>query len=150
MKPIVFIFGPLSVNKDEFDINYVQLIKSYLEKNANFIICDAAGVDSETQKYLASIFTEQEQEERITVYHMYESPRNLYCDAGLIGGFLNDKERDKAATYNSHFDIGISKRLKSGTEKNHQRRIKFIEEYSNGNSEQQILAKKIQNGIENW
>lgn len=75
---------------------------------------------------------------KLTIYHMFESPRNipegyeppigieeiLDCSVSTISGFKSDEERDSAMTRDSDFDIVFVKddRWDSGTAQNIKRR----------------------------
>ena len=66
--------------------------------------------------------------ERVTVYHMFESPRNKNPKiTKTIGGFKTDDERDAAMTENSFEDIALvrDENKLSGTGKNILRRYKL-------------------------
>ena len=126
-KVIIFIFGHLNITKEDFEKEYVPIINLYCSKEEyNFIICDAKGVDSESQKYLASVLSKEDQEKRITIYHMFDNPREYHCFGKLKGNFKTDNERDNQATIDSHIDIAFSKRKRSGTEKSLKRREKLL------------------------
>ena len=117
---INFISGHLDLTPAEFDEHYRPQIDVALSKNQGFVVGDARGADTLAQLYLFG------KTEAITVYHMFESPRN---NAGFPtkGGFQSDKERDEQMTRDSHQDIAWVRRgrEKSGTQKNLDRRGKF-------------------------
>ena len=110
---INFISGHLDLTQAEFNEHYRPQIDIALSKNQGFVVGDARGADTLAQQYLFG------KTEAITVYHMFESPRN---NAGFPtkGGFQSDKERDEQMTRDSHQDIAWVRpgREKSGTQKN--------------------------------
>ena len=63
----------------------------------------------------------------MTVYHMFESPRNNYGGYTTVGGFNSDSEGDEAMTAVSDEDIAWVRpgREKSGTAKNLARRLRL-------------------------
>ncbi len=110
MRPIAFFFGPLSVSTEEFSDNYVPLLKVYLDKGSDFIVCDADGVDSEVQKYLAKILSKNEQFERITLYRIFEKPRNhlkelFYNHNGNIYRKLHRTHHCNVYILNSFYEV---------------------------------------------
>jgi cephalosporin hydroxylase len=72
-----------------------------------------------TQSYLV-----EKNYTKVTVFHMYENPRNNVGEFVTQGGYESDKERDSAMTFNSTYDIAWIRpgREKSGTAKNIKRR----------------------------
>lgn len=120
-----FISGHRSITEEEFEINYKTTIDYvlYQNPNAKFVIGDFEGVDIMAQNYLLdSLGIEPE---RVTVYHMFDSPRNKNKKiVNLVGGFSNDDERDAAMTNASCEDIAFVRDYKkiSGTGSNILRR----------------------------
>lgn len=118
-KVISFISGHLDLSEMEFKKYYKPQIDLALELGESFVVGDARGADSLAQKYLLGRST------NVTVYHMFETPRN---NAGFAtqGGFQSDTERDRAMTKDSTKDIAWVRegREKSGTQKNLNRRRK--------------------------
>lgn len=120
-----FISGHRVITEEEFEINYKPAIDYvlYQNPNAKFIIGDFDGVDIMAQNYLIDALGIEP--ERITVYHMFEAPRNKNEKIiNLIGGFQNDEERDAAMTNASCEDIAFVRDNKkiSGTGSNILRR----------------------------
>ena len=87
---------------------------------------DGTGTQQEVCKFLVNLMDVLEIEpDRITVYHMFDEPRN--CNPKIInkvGGFKSDDERDEAMTKNSSFDIAFVRdnNIITGTGKNILRR----------------------------
>ena len=80
------------------------------------------GVDFMAQEYLS------EYPERVTVYHMFDRPRNLYNPKfNTKGGYKTDVERDSAMTNESDKDIAFILRglWTSGTAQNILRRYEI-------------------------
>ncbi len=111
-----FISGHLDLTQDEFDREYIPLIEKALLQGDKFVIGDARGADTIAQKYLSQFngWT------NVTIYHMFESPRNNVGNYKTVGGFKNDSERDCNLTYCSDYDIAWVRpgRENSGTAKN--------------------------------
>lgn len=124
-----FISGHRNITETEFEINYIPRINMALHQyeNAKFIMGDYYGVDIMAQNYLMEVVGLDP--ENITVYHMFDSPRN--CNPLIKkfkGGFKSDDERDEAMTKASSFDIAFVRdnNIISGTGKNILRRNKLI------------------------
>lgn len=123
-----FISGHRAITNEEFEFNYVPLLELALNNtpNARFVVGDYYGVDIMAQNYLVDVLNVDP--DRITVYHMFESPRNINPKIkNTVGGFQNDDERDAAMTENSFEDIALvrSENVLSGTAKNILRRYKL-------------------------
>lgn len=97
-----FISGHLDLSKKEFDENYKNKILDEISKNSLFIIGDARGADSLAQKFLVENNVNYE---NVTIYHMFEKPRNNFGVYKTKGGFQSDEERDIEMTLNSDDDI---------------------------------------------
>jgi hypothetical protein len=114
---IYFISGHLSLTDEEFEQFYVPLIYKGISEGSSFVVGDAAGADSMSQKYLHT------KTNKVVVYHMFDSPR---FNAGFEtkGGFASDNSRDKAMTLASDGDIAYIRpgKEKSGTQRNIDRR----------------------------
>jgi hypothetical protein len=112
------ISGHLDLTPQEFETHYKPLIDEAIAKGCSFIVGDARGTDALAQAYLASHDAE------VTVYHMFESPRNNKGNFPVQGGYLSDDERDAAMTAASDFDIAWVRpgRENSGTARNLARR----------------------------
>lgn len=123
-----FISGHRDITKEEFEINYEPLINYALHKteNAKFVIGDYYGCDIMSQNYLIDVVGIDPS--RVTVYHMFEKPRNINEKiTNLVGGFESDEERDTAMTNASFEDIALVRDHKklSGTGQNILRRYKL-------------------------
>lgn len=103
-----FISGHRDITEEEFEINYKLAIDYalYENPNAKFVVGDYCGVDIMAQNYLMdSLLLEPN---RVTVYHMFDSPRNK--NEKIVktkGGFTSDEERDAAMTMASSKDIAF-------------------------------------------
>ena len=101
-----FISGHRDITEDEFNI-YKQKIDEILEHtpDAYFVVGDYHGVDIMSQNYLIE---KNVNPINITVYHMFENPRNINPNiCNLQGGFKTDEERDAAMTAISKHDIAF-------------------------------------------
>jgi hypothetical protein len=118
MEKVYFVSGHLDLTEREFQDHYQPQLDRALEEDARFVVGDARGADQKAQVYLAT------RTSKVTVYHMFESPRN---NAGFPtkGGFTSDGSRDACMTKDSTKDIAWVRpgRERSGTQKNIQRRI---------------------------
>ena len=124
MRNTYFISGHRNITEKEFKDNYAAaLMKAAEEDHSLFVVGDYYGVDIMAQNFL--IDTLKIDPSRITVYHMYESPRNINPKiTRTVGGFISDSERDTAMTNNSNVDIAFVRDPKkwSGTGENILRR----------------------------
>lgn len=123
-----FISGHREITNEEFEYNYVPLLELALNNtpNARFVVGDYYGVDIMAQNYLVDVLNVDP--DKITVYHMFESPRNINPKiTNTVGGFQNDDDRDAAMTENSFEDIALvrDENKLSGTAKNILRRYKL-------------------------
>ena len=118
-----FISGHLDITWAEFVVHYKPKIQTAFEAGYYFVVGDAAGCDTLAQSYLSELFEEMAFR-RVTVYHMFTSPRNNIASFACEGGFTSDRERDSAMTEASDYDIAWVRpgREKSGTAKNVKRR----------------------------
>lgn len=132
---IYFISGHRDLSYEDFEKYYIPKIKEVLENDpwAEFIVGDCDGVDKFAMDYIYN-----KTGRKLTIYHMFESPRNipegyeppigieemLDCSVSVISGFKSDEERDSAMTRDSDFDIAFVKddRWNSGTAQNIKRR----------------------------
>jgi len=116
-----FISGHLDLTEDEFREHYITKISLALVSYHKFVIGDARGADLMAQMYLNNILCYAGD---MTIYHMFEKPRNNIGDFPTQGGFKSDEERDAAMTAASDYDIAWIRpgREKSGTAKNLERR----------------------------
>ena len=120
-----FISGHRNISDVEFEFNYHPLINLalYENKNARFVVGDCDGADIKAQNYLLDILSVDPS--IVTVYHMFDSPRNVNPKVKkLKGGFNSDEERDAAMTMASSKDIALVRDVKqnSGTAQNILRR----------------------------
>lgn len=115
----VFISGHLDLTSDEFIEHYSQELLKYEHRGYSFVVGDARGTDEIAQRFLSHL-----PKDRVTVYHMFDSPRNLKGDFQLKGGYKSDSERDAAMTAASDIDLAWVRpgRENSGTAKNLKRR----------------------------
>lgn len=119
---IAFISGHLNVTEAEFSEHYVGKLETAMNLGHHFVVGDARGADNFAHNMLLRVFAEEPK--RVTVYHMFQSPRytTMYP---TVGGFLTDNERDEAMTVASDYDIAWSRRAGSGTQKNMDRRAAY-------------------------
>ena len=113
-----FISGHLDLTKKEFDEHYKEPIDAAIFNDCSFVVGDARGTDLLAQNYLMY------KTKKVTVYHMFDGPRNNSFGYETCGGFTSDKERDSNMTKDSDADIAWVRpgREKSGTAKNIKRR----------------------------
>ena len=124
----VFISGHRDITNEEFEFYYVPRIEQEIENNPDvrFVIGDYYGCDIMAQNYLIDVL--KFEPEKITVYHMKESPRNINDKIkNTSGGYDSDEERDAAMTKNSIKDIAFVRdhTKLSGTAQNILRRYQF-------------------------
>lgn len=138
---IGFISGHIDVTKEFFLKNYKDHIQVMINNGDEFVVGDSNGIDLMTQEYLANNLS-LDQHHRVTVYHMFEKPRNLVSELfKLVGGFTSDDKRDEKMTEDSDYDIAYVRTIEeskkmygnkfrpkriSGTQKNIDRRQKFL------------------------
>ena len=127
MRTIYFISGHRNITDKEFKDNYAgALLEASLDDHNTFVVGDYYGVDIMAQNYLVDIL--KINPDRITVYHMFDSPRNINPKITKTkGGFKTDSERDAAMTAASNVDIAFVRDEKkwSGTGENLLRRHKL-------------------------
>ena len=113
------ISGHIKITQEEFDEHYYYKINDAFISKDDFVVGDAAGVDTMAQKLLHDLGVTN-----VTVYHMFEKPRNNVGKFKTVGGFKSDEERDAAMTKASNYDIAWVRPGKenSGTAKNIKRR----------------------------
>lgn len=126
---IYFISGHRNLSYEDFEKYYTPIIDKAIREDdeAKFVIGDCCGVDKFAMDY---IFNKDIC--HITIYHMFNKPRNIpEANTRVIldlvdfrGGFKSDEERDSAMTKDSDFDIAFVKdgRWNSGTAQNIKRR----------------------------
>lgn len=115
-----FISGHLDVTVEEFEEQYIPRIAEAVDAGCHFVVGDARGCDIEAQRALATLGCD-----RVTVFHMFDTPRHNVASSMTRGGFRSDAERDQAMTAASTADIAWVRpgREKSGTAKNLKRRV---------------------------
>lgn len=116
-----WITGHLDLTQEEFDDYYKPIIQKYIDAGGwAFVVGDARGADT-----MAQVFLKEKNVHKVTVFHMFESPRNN-CGFNCIGGFKSDYERDKAMQDSSIDTIGWVRpgRENSGTATNLSRCLK--------------------------
>lgn len=119
-----FISGHRDITAEEFQ-NYSQALDKIIKEtpDASFVVGDYYGVDIMAQDYLVNVL--KIDPAQITVYHMFNKPRNINEKiTNTVGGFETDEERDAAMTTNSSHDIAFVRNHKklSGTAQNILRR----------------------------
>ena len=110
---------------EEFEIYRSHIYSLYVANpDIRFVVGDYQGVDIMAQNFLLDDI--EIDPENITVYHMFEVPRNANPKVKHFkGGFLTDSERDTAMTNASAYDIAYVRNNKkiSGTAENILRRF---------------------------
>lgn len=119
MSKVAFVSGHLTLSSEEFDANYLRPIRDAMVRGDKFVVGDARGADAMVQEYLSLVGVKD-----VTVYHMFDKPRNNKYNFPTKGGFKSDDERDAAMTAASDYDIAWVRpgRKTSGTAKNLARR----------------------------
>lgn len=127
MRKVYFVSGHRNITDKEFKENYAgALLEAAYEERSTFVIGDYYGVDIMAQNYLVDVL--KINPDRITVFHMFDSPRNINPKITKTkGGFKTDSERDAAMTECSNEDIAFVRDEKkmSGTGENILRRHKL-------------------------
>lgn len=103
-----FISGHRDITDLEFEKYYQTAINNVVDNypDVKFVIGDYQGADIMAQNYLVDVL--QFDTNRITVYHMFDKPRNINPKiTNTVGGFKTDEERDAAMTENSFDDIAF-------------------------------------------
>lgn len=123
MTKTYFVSGHLNLTADEFTEHYELRLETAVREGARFVVGDAKGADSLTQLHLAHLLY-PDRLNRVTVYHMFDRPRNNLGKFPERGGFKSDADRDTAMTVDSDTDIAWVRpgRESSGTNKNLLRR----------------------------
>lgn len=122
---IYFISGHRDITKEEFKEYYISQLEEILqfgENSVEFVVGDYQGVDIMAQEWLLENLIDKS---RVTVYHMFTSPRNYASKLfKKKGGYTGDIERDSAMTEISNEDIAWIRKGKetSGTAQNILRR----------------------------
>jgi hypothetical protein len=117
---IAFISGHLDLTAEEFDEHYASRIFVAECQGHKFVVGDARGTDSFAHQMI-------DDKSLLSIYHMFDMPRNSVRGAKLIGGFKSDEGRDTVMTKESTYDIAWVRpgREKSGTQNNLNRRLKL-------------------------
>lgn len=119
---VYFISGHRNVSQEFFDEYYVKALEEVMEcdKDFSFVVGDCDGVDTMAQAWLR----DNVEHKRVTVYHMFDSPRSLLGSFKTMGGFKSDVERDSTMTRDSDIDVAfiLPGRWTSGTAQNILRR----------------------------
>lgn len=120
---VYFISGHLDLTPEEFQEHYVPQLEEAVQAGGRFVVGDANGADTMAQDYLRRRTAD------VTVFHMFERPRNNVGYFPTMGSYKTDKERDEAMTQCSDADILWVRegREKSGTAKNRDRRAAEME-----------------------
>jgi len=115
-----FVSGHVDLTPEEFQEHYVPKLQIAIAQKHRFVVGDAKGADTFAQGLFAYFVANND----VTVYHMFDSPRNNIGNFPTVGGFQSDDERDAAMTAASNYDIAWVRpgREKSGTAKNLARR----------------------------
>ena len=103
-----FVSGHRDITNDEFEYYYQTKLNEVFEENPNakFVVGDYYGVDIMAQDYLLDVL--QINPDNITVYHMFDAPRNINPKViHVVGGFKTDEERDAEMTKVSFSDIAF-------------------------------------------
>lgn len=121
-----FISGHRDITIKEFQRYYAKAITNAVMKDPNsveFVVGDYYGVDAMAQEYLAHLIKTYTNV-KVTVYHMFDKPRNNFYKFPTKGGYTDDHARDSAMTLESDADIAWvrSGKQNSGTEQNIVRR----------------------------
>lgn len=120
-----FISGHRDITEQQFERYKNELHAVFVNNtNARFVVGDYHGVDIMAQDFLMDIL--ELDPDRITVYHMFDAPRNINPKITRTkGGFQTDSERDEAMTNASYQDIAFvaDNKKMSGTAENILRRF---------------------------
>lgn len=121
-----FISGHLSLTPEEFTEHYQPRIDQAIKDGAHFVVGDARGADAMAQEYLSGQLGETAAD-RVTVFHMFDYPRNCADYLQVEAGYTSDELRDHAMTVASDADIAWVRpgREKSGTAENLNRRKRY-------------------------
>lgn len=123
MTPTAMISGHLDLTPEEFQEHYAERIFEAMKAGHDLIVGDARGADTLAQEFMTLNYGFSES--RVSVFHMFDKPRNLVCNQfDTVEGFKSDEQRDFEMTMQSTYDIAWVRpgREKSGTAKNIERR----------------------------
>ena len=117
---IYFVSGHLDLTDDEFAAHYAPAIDEARARGGRFVVGDARGADLLFQRHARAHAL------AVTVFHMFERPRNNVGEFATVGGFTSDDARDAAMTAASSRDIAWVRpgRERSGTARNLERRAR--------------------------
>lgn len=130
MTQTAMISGHLDLTQEEFDEYYAPVLLMAIRNGDSFLVGDARGADVMAQAYIFKRLTIFDYRLRLTVYHMFEKPRNHLGHCPTKGRYTKDHGKDAAMTADSDYDIlyirpnkhsSVSGRV-SGTEANMIRR----------------------------
>ena len=120
-----FISGHRNITPEQFERYKTEIHATIvLDADARFVVGDYYGVDIMAQDFLLDVLNIEP--ERVTVYHMFDSPRNANPKViNFKGGFVTDSDRDTAMTNASFKDIAFvaDNKVMSGTAENILRRF---------------------------
>lgn len=121
---IAYISGHIKITKEEFVSHYANKILDAIMHKHKFVLGDANGTDTMAQEFIVKMLGENDAVSRVTVFHMFDNPRNNAGNFRTRGGFTSDEERDATMTASSDYDIAWVRpgRENSGTAKNLLRR----------------------------
>ena len=103
-----FVSGHRDITLEEFEFNYQEALNDIVSEvpDCKFVVGDCEGVDIMAQNYLIDVLSISP--DRITVYHISDSPRNINEKIkNTKGGFTTDSEKDAAMTAVSIQDIAF-------------------------------------------
>ena len=114
-----FVFGHLDVTDEEFEAHYAPRIRAAMAAGECFVVGDARGADAMAQALLVA-----HDRDKVTVFHLFTTPRHNVGDFPTRGGFASDRERDEAMTAASTAEIAWVRpgRERSGTARSLARR----------------------------
>jgi hypothetical protein len=120
-----FISGHRDITEQEFEKYKLMIYSTYInDPEARFVVADYHGADFMSQNYLIDVL--EIDPDRVTVYHMGETPMNINPKiTNKRGGFKTDVQRDEAMTLVSISDIAFVRdnTIISGTAENILRRF---------------------------
>lgn len=105
-----FISGHRDIEDNDFEFYYQTKLNQIVDDNpdAYFVVGDYEGVDIMAQDYLINVL--RFDPNRITVYHMSDTPKHINSQIkNTVGGFTSHEERDSAMTNASFEDVAFVK-----------------------------------------
>lgn len=102
-----FVSGHRNITEGQFEKYKSELANIVKERpDALFVVGDYHGVDIMVQNFLLDEL--QIDPHQITVYHMFDAPRNVNPNViNTVGGFECDEDRDAAMTMASSHDVAF-------------------------------------------